>query len=51
MMYTCQQDHCGKSGVDSSDFKKVEYRGVIRFAYVLCNDCAKPYLKEGTSND
>jgi len=39
--YTCQHDHCGKTGTNKDDFKKVEVRGTISFAYVLCNEHAE----------
>ena len=39
--YTCQHDHCRKTGTNSADFKKIEHRGAIQFAYVLCNEHAQ----------
>lgn len=41
--YTCQEDSCGKTGADKTDFKKIEVRTGLTFAFVVCNEHAKKY--------
>lgn len=41
LTFTCQE--CGKTGTDRHDFKKVEALGMVRFAYILCNEHAKKH--------
>ena len=45
LTFTCQHDHCGKTGTDRAEFKKVEYRGPIQFAYILCNEHANKHTE------
>lgn len=42
--YTCQADNCKRTGTNKSDFKKVEYRDVISFAMVMCNEHAEQMI-------
>lgn len=53
LTFTCQHDNCTKTGTDRTEFKKVEYRDVIQFAYVLCNEHAARLARtnQGETND
>lgn len=42
--YTCQADNCERTGTNKSDFKKVEYRDAISFAFVMCNEHAEQLI-------
>lgn len=51
LTFTCQHDHCGKTGTDSADFKKVEVQfRPFNFAYILCNEHAKKHETETTDD-
>lgn len=41
--YTCQHGNCGKTGTNPAEFKMVEYRGEIQFAFIICLEHAKFY--------
>ena len=44
--YTCQADGCRRTGTDETQFKKIEYRGEIQFAFVVCLEHAKQYERK-----
>lgn len=50
LKFTCQHDHCGKTGTDRADFKKVEVFRPFNFAYILCNEHAKKHETETTDD-
>ena len=51
LTFTCQHDHCGKTGTDRADFKWIKVKsGPMQFGYILCNEHAKKHETE-TADD
>ena len=42
-IYSCVEDGCTKTGANAEEFRKVEVKSVIGFAFIVCVGHAKKY--------